>query len=39
MDNFEILLKGADRNGTTPDGQSYADVAENDDIKKLLLNV
>ncbi|XP_023177418.1 myotrophin [Drosophila hydei] len=32
-----LLEKGADKNGVTPDGQSYVDVAENDDIKKLLV--
>ncbi|XP_034472717.1 myotrophin [Drosophila innubila] len=34
-----LLENGADKNGATPDGQSYVDVAEKDEIKKLLLNV
>ncbi|EDW52408.1 myotrophin [Drosophila sechellia] len=33
----ELLLKvGADKNGSTPDGQSYLEAAEKDEIKKLL---
>ncbi|XP_043064753.1 myotrophin [Drosophila ficusphila] len=33
----ELLLnKGANKSGSTPDGQSYLEAAEKDEIKKLL---
>ncbi|EDW88799.1 myotrophin [Drosophila yakuba] len=31
-----LLKKGASKNGSTPDGQSYLEAAEKDEIKKLL---
>ncbi|XP_017839750.1 myotrophin [Drosophila busckii] len=31
-----LLEKGADKNGITPDGHSYAEVAEKEEIKSLL---
>eukprot|EP01137_Pigoraptor_chileana_P018078 Opistho-2@77028 len=31
-----LLSKGADKTGKTPDGQSYADVAEKSEIQALL---
>ncbi|XP_073824776.1 myotrophin homolog isoform X2 [Musca autumnalis] len=32
-----LLEKGADKNGETPDGKSYAEAAEKEEIRKLLL--
>ncbi|XP_013101800.1 myotrophin [Stomoxys calcitrans] len=31
-----LLDKGANKNGTTPDGASYLEAAEKDEIRKLL---
>jgi ankyrin repeat protein len=31
-----LLEKGADKSGKTPDGQSYVEAAETDEIKSLL---
>ena len=31
-----LIEKGADRSGSTPDGTSYLEAAEKDEIKKLL---
>ncbi|KAH8249125.1 hypothetical protein KR032_006264 [Drosophila birchii] len=31
-----LLKKGASKSGSTPDGQSYLEAAEKDEIKKLL---
>jgi len=31
-----LLTKGASKNGTTPDGKTYLEVAEKDDIRELL---
>lgn len=31
-----LIEKGADKNGKTPDGSKYLEVAEKEDIRKLL---
>lgn len=37
IDSVKLLLKkGADKNGRAPDGMSYYECAETDDIKRLL---